>query len=178
MAVFLLGNGNDIVTKKTKTEKAVEALAEEVASSQGVVKNTQNVVKTTTKNRGKKSRDRGKVKAPNPEGRNQTTPQEKYGGESYVDTKTRMKIYCEHHPAAQIKIIEGIIEQAPKNAKFAKLFVEMTGGTDPTETKITGEVTQVAENPLNSLSIEELRTLKALKQNQKATKKEGNGNDK
>ena len=54
----------------------------------------------------------------------------------------------------------------------------MTGGTDPTETKITGEVTQVAENPLNSLSIEELRTLKALKQNQKATKKEDNGNDK
>lgn len=159
------------MTKKTKTEKAVEALAEEVASSHGVVKNTQNVVKTTTKTRGKNT------KKPQSRG-NRFTETEKYGGESYVDTKTRMKIYCEHHPAAQIKIIEGIIEQAPKNAKFAKLFVEMTGGTDPTETKITGEVTQVAESPLNSLSIEELRTLKALKQNQKATKKEGNGNDK
>lgn len=148
------------MTKKTKTEKAVEALAESVGAGETVVKDT-------TKNRGEKQAVNRSGCTPNPEGHNQTTPSEKYGGESYMDTKTRMKIYCEHHPAAQIKIIEGIIEQAPKNAKFAKLFVEMTGGTDPTETKITGEVEQIVESPLNGLTIEELRSLKALKAEQK-----------
>lgn len=160
-------NGNDIVARKTKTEQAVEELATMAGVSNSVVKTTKNVVKNTTKNRGKKQVAKRSGFTPNPDGHNQTTPSEKYGGESYTDTKTRMKIYCEHHPEAQIKIIEGIIAQAPKNAKFAKLFVEMTGGTDPTETKITGEVEHVTENPLTNLTIEELRTLKALKAKQK-----------
>lgn len=170
--VFCCENESDIVVaKKTKTQQAIENLVENIEGSKNVVKKTARVVKPTTKNRGKKSakqQDRG----------NRYTPAEKYGGESYVDTKTRMKIYCEHHPEAQIGIIEGIIEQAPKNAKFAKLFVEMTGGTDPTETKITGEVTQVTENPLNQLTIEELRTLKALKRTQTEPKSNQKGSEK
>lgn len=174
--VFCCENESDIVVaKKTKTQQDIEDLVENIEGNSGVVKKTARVVKNTTKNRERKNRNRCKVKLPNPQGINQTTPQERYGGESYVDTKTRMKIYCEHHPEAQIGIIEGIIEQAPKNAKFAKLFVEMTGGTDPTETKITGEVTPVTENLLNQLTIEELRALKTLKRTQTEPKSDQNG---
>ncbi len=150
------------MTKKTKTEKAVEELAEAAGSSSSVVKPTTSVVRTTTKNRGKKPKN-AKVAR----NKNQHTPSDKWYGDSYEDTKTKLKIYYEHHPEAHIKFIEDLAENAGKNPKWAALVVAMTGGTDPTETKITGEVEQITENPLNGLTIEELRSLKALKTERK-----------
>lgn len=41
--------------------------------------------------------------------------------------------------------------------------IRLNNGYDPVENKVSGEVMQITENPLNQLSIEELRTLKALK---------------
>lgn len=175
--VFCCENESDIVVaKKTKTQQAIENLVENIEGNSGVVKKTTHVVKNTTKNRGEK-RKIAKVAR----NKNQHTPSDKWYGDSYEDTKTKLKIYYEHHPEAHIKFIEDLAENAGKNPKWAALVVAMTGGTDPTETKITGEVAQVIENPLNQLTIEELRTLKALKQtqtepksNQKEPEKEQN----
>lgn len=162
MAVFLLWNENDIVNKiSTKKKQEIARAAEEVG-------NPVNVVKSTTKNRGQK-----KPKSKVPTNKNQYTPSNKWYGSSYEDTKTKLKIYYEHHPESHAKFIQDLAENAGTSPKWAALVVAMTGGTDPTETKITGEVTQVAESPLNSLTIEELKSLKALKMSQNEAKKEG-----
>lgn len=140
-------------TVSAKTKQEIAELAESAGSSVSVVENT-------TQDRGEKPKDE-KTAA------NQYTPSNKWYGGSYEDTKTKLKIYYENHPEAHIKFIEQLAENAGKSPKWAALVVAMTGGTDPAETKITGEVEQVVDNPLNGLTIEELRSLKALKAEQK-----------
>lgn len=50
--------------------------------------------------------------------------------------------------------------------------IRLNDGYDPVENKVSGEVTQVVESPLNGLTIEELRKLKALKQEAEDGKEE------
>lgn len=144
---------------KTVSAKTKQEIAELADSAGG----SNSVVKSTTQNRGEKSECKKTAV-------NQYSPSNKWYGGSYEDTKTKLKIYYEHHPEAHIKFIEELAENAAKSPKWAALVVAMTGGTDPTETKITGEVEQITENPLNGLTIEELRSLKALKAEQKEDK--------
>ncbi len=164
--------------KTTKTKRKIRKSAVQFGKSGLKPRVVHDVVKNTTKNRDKKPKNNKEVKKiPNPDGNNQTTPSDKWYGSSYADTKTKLKIYYEHHPELHMKFIESLVKNAIEDPKWAKMVVEMTGGFDPTEAKVTGEVIQIAENPLNSLSVEELRTIKALKvlQNQKIRK--GKSND-
>lgn len=146
-------------TVSAKTKQEIAELAESAGSPVSVVENT-------TQDRGEKPKGE---KTPANQA-NQYTPSNKWYGGSYEDTKTKLKIYYENHPEAHIKFIEELAENAGKSPKWAALVVAMTGGTDPTETKITGEVEQVVENPLNGLTIAELRSLKALKAEQEESK--------
>lgn len=122
-------------------------------------------VKNTTLDRGEKTPEAKEVNMNrNPEGVNQHTPSDKWYGASYRDTKVAMKAYLDFNPDEHMDFIINLVRDAKKGDPTArKLVVQLTGGFDPTETKVSGEVTQIMENPLNKLSIEELRTLKALK---------------
>lgn len=150
--------------KTTKTKRKIRKSAVQFGNSELKPRVVHGVVKNTTKNRGKKAKNCKEVKKnTNPDGRNQTTPSEKWYGSSYADTKTKLKIYYEFHPEEHIKFIEDLVKNASSDPKWAKMVIEMTGGYDPTEAKITEEITRVTESPLNSLTIEELRSLKTLK---------------
>ena len=140
---------------------------EEIMAAEGSAfdsKLTESTVKNTTDDREEKKKMAQEAGSNNPTGINQYTPSEKWYGASYHDTKVAIKAYLDFNPDEHIEFIESLVKDAIKGDPTArKLVVQLTGGFDPSETKVTGEVMQIAENPLNQLSIEELRTLKALK---------------
>ena len=140
---------------------------EEIMAAEGSAfdsKLTESTVKNTTDDREEKKKMAQEAGNNNPTGINQYTPSEKWYGASYHDTKVAIKAYLDFNPDEHIEFIESLVKDAIKGDPTArKLVVQLTGGFDPAETKVTGEVMQIAENPLNQLSIEELRTLKALK---------------
>lgn len=139
------------------------------AGKDKAVKGSVSSVKNTTPDRGKKTSEAKEVNMNrNPDGANQHTPSDKWYGSSYRDTKVALKAYLDFNPDKHMDFIIKLVEDAKNGDPTArKLVVQMTGGFDPTETKVTGEVTQVVESPLNGLTIEELRKLKALKQEAK-----------
>lgn len=89
---------------------------------------------------------------------NQKVPSEKWFGESYDDTKRKLKIYLNFNPRKQMQFIESLTEKAiAGDPTSMKLFVQMTGNTDPTETK---DVTpKKVSDPYDNLTEEELRKL-------------------
>jgi len=142
---------------------------EEIMAAEGSAfdnKLTESTVKNTTDDREEKRKMAQEAGNNNPTGVNQYTPSDKWYGASYHDTKVALKAYLDFNPDDHIEFIENLVRDAKKkdaDPAVRKLFVQLSGGFDPSETKVSGEVMQIAENPLNQLSIEELRTLKALK---------------
>ncbi len=156
----------DVMEENTMTEQDTQPKTETaVNGSVSAPQSSNSGVKNTTLDRGEKTPEAKEVNMNrNPEGVNQHTPSDKWYGASYRDTKVAMKAYLDFNPDEHMDFIINLVRDAKKGDPTArKLVVQLTGGFDPTETKVSGEVTQIMENPLNKLSIEELRTLKALK---------------
>lgn len=157
----------DVMEENTMTEQDTQPKTETaVNGSVSVPQSSNSGVKNTTDDRDAKRKRAEEAGNNNPDGINQYTPSEKWHGNSYVDTKVAIKAYLDFNPEDSVEFVQNLINDAKKpNADPAtrKLYIQLTGGFDPTETKVSGEVTQIMENPLNKLSIEELRTLKALK---------------
>ena len=109
-----------------------------------------NVVNNTTNKGDEKSQN---IRQPN-----QKVPLPKWYGESYEDTKKKLKVYLAFNSEKQIKFIETLTEKAIQGDPTSmKLFVQMTGNTDPTETKDVTE--RKMPNPYDKLTEEELRKL-------------------
>lgn len=118
------------------------------------------VVKNTTPAREEKKKKTKVVNkpAPNPEGINQHTPSSKWYGDSYADTKVKLKVYLEFNSVEHMRFIENLVKDANNGDPTArKLVVGMTGGEDPKETRDVTERT--IPNPFENLTEEELRKL-------------------